>query len=307
MVDAEARYAFERHGGPRGGLEAQAAYDTLLRRLRVTPDEVRGEGVDRTIRSYVVEVPLNIAWYDAAWRREHRYHRAFLGLTIGLLVVALPLLGYLPVLALQAELQGSTTVAQVTGILTGLLALQRSAGVVFDRRKRVALFHESAAELKELLYSLEDRWRGGVLVDGKVSPEFLEALRDDIKAAKAIARDERKKFFQALQSTPSVDLGSMLQRGASQASAVSRPATAIARTARRTSPHAVRVEVAEQRAVVQTLERLLAEATAEYRELAETEPSLASAAKSNLGTLTTKLRDAKIKLAELEAHLVREP
>lgn len=302
MTETKQKYPFEEHGGHRGDAQARRATDVLLARLGLKPAQVADTEHERMVRLYVVEVPLNIEWYDEHLRSEQSLHRGFIALTLLMLGGITPLVAVLPMFALDDQVAGGTTAAQITGILAGLLALQRAFGVILDRRKRIALYHEASADLKEMLYSLEEHWRGCAVEADTIAPKLLEAMREDVKAARAIVREERKKNFLAMQSAPSLDLGAIFQRGGSQAKSLAGPATSAARSAARVSPQAARVEAAEQRAVVEALAGMVDEAKHEYVE-AQSDPALVGNAKSNLSVLTNKLRDARIELAQLEASL----
>lgn len=176
----------------------------LLRRLGVPEEMVHC--VDplascHPLIRYATDVPLNIAWYERAKRRETRRRARFWAVTtvFGTAVVVLPLL--LLFVPGKGGAPGGAWAAQVGAILTGLIALLRFLTAAGDTSVRIGIFWQAAADLKDELLSLEDTWRGKPVItqqaDGAptLADTFLLALEESLKRAHVITRTERLAFF----------------------------------------------------------------------------------------------------------------
>jgi hypothetical protein len=115
-------------------------------------------------------------------------------------------------LSKMAERWGDATMtsAQLTAVLTGLFAVHRSVGAWLDQRKLIGHFWKAGSELKGLLYAFEEEWQGKAARDGRLTAEFLDALRASLEHARRIVRQERDDFYQ-LYPMPSMDILSRLQ------------------------------------------------------------------------------------------------
>src|SRR5690606_21459007 len=76
-----------------------------------------------------------------------------------------------------------------------------------------------SAELKELLYSFEQRWYGKAASGDDAGAEFVQALQADIARARQIVREERQGFYDLYQS-PSFDVFQRLNDALSQGQAL---------------------------------------------------------------------------------------
>ena len=305
MTETRNQYPFEKSGSHRDGAQSDVTR-ILLARLGLTEKHVADPEHERIVRLYVVEVPLNIQWYEENLETRTRRYHGFIFLSVLLLVAITPLVAVLPMIALEDKLAGGTTAAQVTGLLAGLFAVQRAFGVVLDDRKRIALYHEASAELKEMLYSLEEQWRRCSVVgeknDEKIAPDLVKALREDVKAARAIVREERKKNFENMQAAPTLKIGEIFKQTAHEAKSITDPAIQAGASAAELSPRKAREKVAEQRALVAALGELVAKATEEY-EAAKGDAALEADAAQHLKAMKKDLCTAQVELAKLEACL----
>lgn len=194
----------------------------FAKRLGV-PDEVK---LDTPLLEYVVDVHLNIEWYVKRLAREQMWRRIFIVASI-LLLPTIPLLiwrlGYIDAGAgagstssTGSTSSGNTTAVQITAMITGILAIHKAIAAWLDKRQLFSLFWRASAELKEILYSLEQTWQGQAHIDGELRPEFLEAVNAGIKQARQIIHDERQNFYE-LYRYPSFDVFHKLNEAFSQA------------------------------------------------------------------------------------------
>lgn len=205
-------------------------------RLGMPPDTPEAahapRALDELLQRYIIEVQLNIEWYAARLQRERRLRRVYVMLS-SVLFVVIPLLiwllssGFDPRTAAPQESGAAhSTAAEITAVITGILAVHQALAAWLDKRHMVGHFWRASADLKELLYSFEGTWRAGVYADpgegageGEskgIAPAFLEALSADIGRARQIVRKEREGFYE-LYNTPAFDVVQRLSAAFSQA------------------------------------------------------------------------------------------
>ena len=152
------------------------------------------------LKEFARHVIHNIEWYHGKLAAEASRKRRFFALTLALaavLPVATTIIGVV-LKDLDALAYGLAA-----GLLSGAIGIQRSLSSWFKHRKVGAVFAEAAAELKEVLYELEDRWAddlGGRLTRGFVDPDgqtFLDDLGDSAQLARRIVSAERVRFYVA--------------------------------------------------------------------------------------------------------------
>lgn len=179
--------------------QAEETLQTFLARLDIpgNPEDTSG-----LLRQYVVDVHLNIEWYVRRLRREKVWQRLFVTGSV-LLLPGIPVLIW--GLSYLSDTAASWSATQVTAVLTGVLAIHKSVAAWLDKRQLFGHFWRASAELKELLYSFELRWRGKAVAGGALRPELCEALLDDLARAREIVREERRGFYE-LYKSPSFDV-----------------------------------------------------------------------------------------------------
>jgi hypothetical protein len=166
------------------------------------------------LRDYVLEIHLNIDWYVRRLERERALQWMFTMFSVVLLIGIPPLIAWL---SHRDDTKTVWTAAQITAMITGILAIHKTLAAWVDKRQLFGHFWRTSAELKELLYSFEQRWHGKALADtapGTASgtapgtapnPEFVQALQADVARARQIVRAERQGFYDLFQS-PAFDV-----------------------------------------------------------------------------------------------------
>lgn len=166
-----------------------------------TPDTLKD-----LLHEYVMEIHLNIDWYVRRLERERALQWMFTAFSVALLI------GIPPLIAWLSHRDGTNTVwtaAQITAMITGILAIHKTLAAWVDKRQLFGHFWRTSAELKELLYSFEQRWYGKAVTDTAPgtapNPEFVQALLADVARSRQIVRAERQGFYDLFQS-PAFDV-----------------------------------------------------------------------------------------------------
>jgi hypothetical protein len=210
MLEAQHPYSFESGGGLRA---AEAAEDHLRRlEARLGFREAFPADVFRVrLRDLVINCHLSIDWYQRKIKREIRrrfWYFAFSLALLALIPVALLLATkYLP--------EGADTTTKIAAVLTGLLAFYRGISAWLDKRQVVAGYSKAMSDLKELLYTFEQKWDGAATMPEREG-EFVQAIRDAIAASRSIVRQETHQYFCAL-AYPTFDIADMLSASGQQA------------------------------------------------------------------------------------------
>lgn len=168
------------------------------------------------LREYVMEIHLNIDWYVRRLERERRMQWVFTVFSVVLLIGIPPLIAWL---SHRDDVKTVWTAAQITAMITGILAIHKTLAAWVDKRQLFGHFWRTSAELKELLYSFEQRWYGKALSDAGASPEFVQAMHADIARARQLVREERQGFYDLYQS-PAFDVFQRLNDALSQGQAL---------------------------------------------------------------------------------------
>ncbi|ACY19194.1 hypothetical protein [Haliangium ochraceum] len=221
-------YSFEHASGGSVRKRESARQELPAFRKRLGLPEKTSVEVDEALLLFIVEVHLNIAWYADRLRREDRMRR-FYTIVSAVLFMAVPALvwflsGGFDVFASDdgGEALASSahsTAAEITAVITGLLAVHRALSAWLDKRQIHGHFWRASADLKELLYSFEESWSGRAALaaastedglaaatapltaEGELSTEFHEALAGEIARARQIVRKEREGFYELYKST----------------------------------------------------------------------------------------------------------
>ncbi len=207
--DSSQRYSFE-HFRPveETRLETQdAAHDAriLLARLGQRPPEgktdLSAHPLFETVKDFCAEVTLNIKWYE---EKREETQRLWYGLFA--LIVVLSCGGGLLMVALAHKWDSNLWLTFALGLT--LPSLQAFTSAV-DYKARLGAFWKASADLKELLFALEDTWRGRDLltdlvtveVNGTAVPKSFSRMLEECQAtARRICRQERDAFFQTYKS-----------------------------------------------------------------------------------------------------------
>lgn len=209
MRDSSQRYSFE-HFRPveESRLETQdAAHDAriLLARLGQQPPPGKTDLAEHPefarVKAFCAEVTLNIKWYE---EKREETQRLWYGLFA--LIVVLSCGGGVLLVSLAHKWASNLWLTFALGLT--LPSLQAFTSAV-DYKARLGAFWKASADLKELLFALEDTWRGKDLQADTVTLElngaaitrsFPRYLEDCRLAARRICRQERESFFQTYKS-----------------------------------------------------------------------------------------------------------
>ncbi len=201
-------YNFEKKGSSESLRTRQKAEEELEKfAVRVDFNDIDYSKHKDVLLDYIIQHHLNIEWYTKRRKKERCLRVFFTAITL-LLLLGIPFALYF-----IYKLAGDTEIltAQITAILTGLLAVHKALSSWLDKRKLIGNFWKASADLKENLYSFEDKYKGKAVTEGnELSQEFLEDINNGIKQARQIVKEEQKAFFEGY-SLPSVDLTQRLK------------------------------------------------------------------------------------------------
>lgn len=272
------------------------------------------------LRRFVAVNHVNAAWYARGVEKERLLRWFYIVISIAL-VAGLPIiLAYLPKIG-NNPLTPEVVIAQLTGAVTGLIALQNVLGSVFGQRQLIGQFWKARTELAEQIYDLETKWRlrpGRALDNGGLNHELEKELEAGIESGRQIVAEETQRFFDAY-AWPTVDLGSIWTSASSTAkSLIGGIATprATADAARRTAE--TERDVKRRKLDVAKIKRTqFEEERAEVRgklktmennndTFTGTEERILAELKGQEANLTTKLNALKVEIIELITELAEE-
>ncbi|SPP92813.1 hypothetical protein [Bradyrhizobium vignae] len=168
------------------------------------------EALKPALSEYVVDVILSAAWYTRQYSRARRNAILFIALNAAM-VVGFPI----AIAALGGTWSSSSSaanphvgslVAQLTAVLTGILALQKTISAWYSQQQNYAGWYKCAADLKELYYSLLKAWTGKV--EGR-EIEFAAWLETSSAEARKLLNTERLDYYTRL-ALPTFDVLDML-------------------------------------------------------------------------------------------------
>lgn len=287
----EALYSFESKPTRQTEEQARQMLRTFLVRMRVDPDVLESlpEEDRQTLVTYATVCHLNIHWYHRRRQREQSWYFGFACFTVALLA-GTPLAIFW---AHQAAPQALG--AQIGVIAAGLLSAHRTLSTMFEKRNLVKHFWRAEADLKTILYSFEDTWRGRALASTspvELKREFMDDIVRQIQQARQIKRTEQDEFFAQYESAFS-NLGEIL--GAVQKTSTD---TASALTAQKVKQAERIVQVQDE------IADLEARAQAIEHDLADLERELADGA-ARTGTEPERARHAAVLAAVETLHRER--
>jgi hypothetical protein len=179
------------------------------------------DSLDRAMEDFLTEVLLGAAWYQHHYKdakdRVTRYIWINCGLTLAvpLVIMAMPLVlsGIAAYYTLSISVTNQTT-AQITTLLTGILALQKTLATWYSSQQRYATWYKSASDLKTIYYQFIQNWSGNADAD---QPDFRAALAVATQAGRKVISDEQLDYYQKL-ALPSFDILDLLTSGRNAAS-----------------------------------------------------------------------------------------
>lgn len=206
-----ARYSFEKyrplHETRREAEKAQQDAQTLLVRLGQKPPQggVQAHPLFPKLKEYCAEVTVNIEWYEERRKQaKEDWKNLFFAVIAGG--------GLTAALAIFLAEKVQTEVA-ITIFLAAFLPALQGLSSAIDHKSRMGGFWKASADLKELLFRLEEAWRGKDLEKEKVTYHveghdvertFEEVLKLDRSAARQVCRAERESFFNTFKSPAEV-------------------------------------------------------------------------------------------------------
>ena len=223
---SESQYPFEKTAVPAGKVQRRLPEDAntlasifVERVASGNSLESLHEGSQKLAKRYAMDVPQNILWYTAATEDEQReMERKGRWVQVIGLVALVVIVGsaFIPLLKVP---YGTVIGTQIGVVIAGVFgALQVLAGHV-DNRARMAVFWKSRADLKEIMYRFEDKWKGKAVRDKKFTDNFQAALESVLRDARAIGDAEREAFFATYRSPTEMIAAAQTIVGAVQAKA----------------------------------------------------------------------------------------
>jgi hypothetical protein len=246
-------YSFEnsRPAGKMGRARhiSETAHDVNVLIKRLGLDEAYQAHFRQELADFVVHHHLNIRWYDAAIRREVCLRRAYFFFNL-ILLAAIPFGVYF------ATKHSDGNVESISAVLAGLLGVQRSLTGWLDKRQLAALYSKTRAKLKTAVYTFEQTWRHGKLLDTDFLA-FGAALEAATNAARATVSEEQDQHYE-IEAAPTFGLDDMLTSAAASAKNLT------GQLAAKESPEAAakreaEAKVREQDALIQEYQRLSAQ------------------------------------------------
>jgi hypothetical protein len=147
-------------------------------------------------------VILNVEWYEDALDRTKGWRLKWIGLFTALLVGVFAL--FAAIVFGESNYAGRSPMAEFAAVLAGFIGLLKLLAQMGDSSRRMAGFHKARSELKQLLYSLENTWRGKASGDEDLAPAFVSALDAGLVTAREILDREQAEFFTGLASPPAL-------------------------------------------------------------------------------------------------------
>ncbi len=315
-------YAFERRKNTRlERKKAEEARETLVRRLGLPRVAVLPRDVQDLLLKYATVCHLNISWYQAQRENEERRYRWYVILAL-LGVAGTPALTFV-----LSQFANEALTPLLTAIMAGFLATLKALGAMLEKRRLVGLFWNAEANLKADLYAFESRWTGKVFKDdgsGKddesgekdemppesegekreVNPDFVVDLKQRIRQAEKIRRDEQDTFFSRFDELP-FDVIQVLASGTRSARSAG---SSFSRTEETLSE--LEADIEERKRHVALLQAQLDRAKAELSNLEGDDSSLAEASRQALMDEIEQLHslrlEAQMSLSEKLAKLGRD-
>lgn len=190
--------------GPRSRHRARALLDDFKKQLGL-PLNTKMK-IDHALEDFLAEAVLGAAWYQSKSKHALRGIWLYIAVNVALVIgIPLGLIG-LARLCNGNVCNGTGALpAQITGVLTGILALQKTLSQWYASQQRYAAWYKARSDLKTLYYGLVRQWSGKI----SVIDQFRDALDTATDQARKVISDEQLDYFQRL-ALPSFDVLDML-------------------------------------------------------------------------------------------------
>ncbi|WP_428659784.1 hypothetical protein [Reyranella sp.] len=197
--------------GRRTHADASELLESFASELCLPDNKVPAEAIDLST-TFVLEVIMPIAWYARRITKAERIRDLFIVLSLCLIVVIPLLLAWLPKFADLGANPSTAIVAQLTGALTGVLALQKMIAATLAQQQRYGAWWKASSDLKKVWYEFQSQWVAAQLATSwpDQSAAFLIDAARRIDKARTIVSDEQADFFAKL-TLPSLDVLDVLK------------------------------------------------------------------------------------------------
>jgi hypothetical protein len=224
-------------------------------------------------------------------------------------------LAYIP--SMSAQPVTSQVIAQLSGVLTGVLALQKMVGASLAAQQRYGVWWKVSSDLKRLWYGLQTKW-----VDAKLNvswdvnrTQFVNDLDAGMQQARQLVSDEEADFFQKL-TLPSVDVLDLLSKarpdvstmiGALLPGAASANAITSALTSQATDVVKAKQDLAKSTSLLTSLDAAIAQkrseiaAASDPKSLAQVNTAIDELLKRRSAAMIAKM-EAEAAIAAATAH-----
>jgi hypothetical protein len=179
----------------------------LLERLQINVVPPKDSEDHALIRRFCTDVTVNIAWYAGKLDGERMLQTFWTvaAVVLGIAVLALTIVPTLRYGSIHRDPGGQIIAAQIGVLGAGALGTLQMLSSVVDVKARVGAFWKASADLKELLFTFEDRWKGRAAgQDAKLTNDFKMAVLEAVQQARRISREERDAFFGSYRSPAEV-------------------------------------------------------------------------------------------------------
>ena len=194
MIDQVHLYEFEESKQSKRIIDSDSPELTkLFERLEI-PEEIRHVFLDEFI-VFVKHVIVSINWYHRQLEIETQRKKRWFWATV-VLALLIPIV----VATIELKLEGGLAFALVAAMISGAGMAHRMIAQFLEHRNVSAVFSEAAAELKDVLYSFEDKWAGhlSTLYEMNLAAHELQAdFESSVKRASRILTDEKLKYYSA--------------------------------------------------------------------------------------------------------------
>jgi hypothetical protein len=189
-------------GGHRTRQKARTLVPALKVRLGVAPGDTT---FDPALEDFIIDVILGAAWYVRKYQSARVKAYWFIAANAAL-VVGVPTALYLA----SRDMTATGAVALLSGLLTGIFALQKTLSAWFAQQQRYAAWYQCTSDLKQIYYGLLRQHPAGQPDQPSGSSR---SLVDDLSAgadqARKIINSEQLAFYQSL-ALPTMDVLDML-------------------------------------------------------------------------------------------------